>query len=92
MEQVAGHDGNYLSMAGVLHRNGKPPRFFDPPIADMTSGLYAVIAVLGALEASRQDGRGCRIDLGIADVAMPLQSFQLAVLDTAGRRSPRRPI
>ncbi|MBS0644492.1 MAG: CoA transferase [Proteobacteria bacterium] len=84
MEQAAGHDGNYLAMAGVLHRNGKPPRFFDPPIADMTSGLYAVIAILGALQARRCDGKGCHIDLGIADVAMPLQAFQVAALDTVG--------
>lgn len=84
MEQVAGHDGNYLAMAGVLHRNGKPPRFLDPPVADMTSGLYAVIAILGALEARRRDGKGCHIDLGIADVAMPLQGFQIAAVDTIG--------
>ena len=88
MEQIAGHDGNYLAMAGVLHRNGKPPRFFDPPFADMTSGLYAVIAILGALEARRKDGRGCHIDLGIADVAMPLQSFQIAALGVADAPQP----
>jgi crotonobetainyl-CoA:carnitine CoA-transferase CaiB-like acyl-CoA transferase len=81
MSQMAGHDGNYLALAGVLHRNGVPPRSFDPPIADMTSGLFAVIAILGALEARRRDGLGCHIDLGIADVAMPLQLYQLAALD-----------
>lgn len=81
MAQTAGHDGNYLALAGVLHRNGVPPRCFDPPVADMTSGLFAVIAILGALEARRRDGQGCHIDLGIADVAMPLQLFQLAAVD-----------
>lgn len=81
LSQTAGHDGNYLALAGVLHRNGVPPRCFDPPIADMTSGLFAVIAILGALECRRRDGLGCHIDLGIADVAMPLQLFQLAALD-----------
>jgi crotonobetainyl-CoA:carnitine CoA-transferase CaiB-like acyl-CoA transferase len=81
LSQAAGHDGNYLALAGVLHRNGVPPRCFDPPIADMTSGLFAVIAILGALECRRRDGLGCHIDLGIADVAMPLQLFQLAALD-----------
>jgi crotonobetainyl-CoA:carnitine CoA-transferase CaiB-like acyl-CoA transferase len=80
MAQVAGHDGNYLALAGMLHRNGIPPRFFDPPIADMTSGLFAVIAILGALQARQRDGQGCHIDLGIADVVMPLQLFQLAAL------------
>jgi alpha-methylacyl-CoA racemase len=78
---AAGHDGNYLALAGVLHRNGVPPRGFDPPIADMTGGLFAVIAILGALEARRRDGKGCQIDLGLADVAMPLQVFQLAAID-----------
>jgi len=81
LSQVAGHDGNYLALAGALHRNGAPPRCFDPPIADMTSGLFAVIAILGALESRRRDGQGCHIDLGIADVAMPLQLFQLAAVD-----------
>ncbi len=81
LSQTAGHDGNYLALAGVLHRNGVPPRCFDPPIADMTGGLFAVIAILGALEARRRDGLGCHIDLGIADVGMPLQLFQLAALD-----------
>ncbi len=78
LAQAAGHDGNYLALAGVLHRNGVPPRCFDPPIADMSSALFAAIAILGALEARRRDGMGCHIDLGIADVAMPLQLFQLA--------------
>jgi alpha-methylacyl-CoA racemase len=81
LSQAAGHDGNYLALAGVLHRNGVPPRCFDPPIADMTSGLFAVIAILGALEARRRDGLGCHIDIGIADVVMPLQLFQLAALN-----------
>lgn len=81
LAQAAGHDGNYLALAGVLHRNGIPPRYFDPPVADMTSGLFAMIAILGALAARRRDGLGCQIDLGIADVAMPLQTFQIAALD-----------
>ena len=81
--QIAGHDANYLALAGVLHRNGTPPHCFDPPIGDMTSGLFAVIAILGALEARRRDGQGCHVDLGIADVAMPLQLHQLAAVDVA---------
>jgi alpha-methylacyl-CoA racemase len=84
LAQTAGHDGNYLAIAGVLHRNGVPPRGFDPPIADMSSGLFAIIAILGALEARRRDGLGCHIDLGIADVAMPLQLFQIAALEADG--------
>jgi len=78
LRTVAGHDGNYLALAGVLHRNGAAPMFFDPPIADTSGALYAASAILGALYARRQGGRGCRIELALADVAMPLQLFQVA--------------
>ena len=54
LSAVAGHDGNYLAMAGVLHRNGA--KFFDPPIADTSGALYAAVAILGALHARRASG------------------------------------
>ncbi|HKM64084.1 MAG TPA: CoA transferase [Acidisphaera sp.] len=85
LAQAAGHDNNYLALAGVLHRNGVPPRAFDPPFADMTSSLFAAIAILGAVHGRRQDGLGCHIDLAIGDVAMPLQLFEIAALGATGR-------
>ena len=85
LAQEAGHDGNYLAGAGMLHRNGIPPRFFDPPIADLSGSLFAVIAILGALQARERDGRGCHIDLGLADVPMPLQLFEIAGLGATGK-------
>lgn len=85
LAQSAGHDGNYLAAAGVLHRNGVPPRFFDPPIADLSGSLFAVIAILGALQSRNRDGQGCHIDLGLADVAMPLQLFEIAALGATGK-------
>jgi len=76
---VAGHDANYLAQAGVLHRNGnEAPVYFDPPVADTTGSLYAVIAILGALRGRDRTGRGCMIDIGLADTAHPLQMFQVA--------------
>ena len=79
MSQAAGHDANYLAQAGVLHRNAQDkPFFYDPPMADVTGSLFAVIAILGALRAREADGLGCEIDIGLADVAMPLQLFPIA--------------
>ena len=79
LEQAAGHDANYLAQVGVLHRNGnEAPVYFDPPVADTTGSLYAVIAILGALRGRDRTGRGCMIDIGLADVALPLQIFQVA--------------
>jgi crotonobetainyl-CoA:carnitine CoA-transferase CaiB-like acyl-CoA transferase len=79
MAQAAGHDNNYLANAGVLHRNGQTgPMFFDPPVADVSSSLFGVIAILGALRAREADGQGCAIDIALADTVMPLQIFPIA--------------
>lgn len=85
LAQHAGHDANYLAGAGVLHRNGDAaPAFFDPPLADVTGSLFAVVAILGALRARESDGKGCAIDLALGDVAMPLQLFQVAAFGAIG--------
>ena len=75
----AAHDGNYLATSGILDRNGDTtPMFFDPPVADTSGSLFAVIAILGALHGRAGSGQGCAIDLGLADVMMPLQLLQVA--------------
>ncbi|MFM0265427.1 CaiB/BaiF CoA transferase family protein [Paraburkholderia sediminicola] len=80
----AGHDANYLAAAGVLHRNGHPPRYFDPPITDVSGALFATIAILGALHRRNVDGAGCFIDLALADTPMLLQQFALAGFGVSG--------
>ena len=47
-------------------------------MADVSGSLFLVIAILGALRARDADGRGCQIDIGLADTPMPLQLFQVA--------------
>lgn len=79
LEQAAGHDANYLAQAGVLHRNGEAaPMYFDPPIADTSGSLFAVIAIQGALRARERTGRGSFIDMALADVVNPLQLFRVS--------------
>jgi crotonobetainyl-CoA:carnitine CoA-transferase CaiB-like acyl-CoA transferase len=80
----AGHDANYLAASGVLHRNGNPPRYFDPPITDVSGALFAMIAILGALHRRDVDGAGCFIDLALADTPMLLQQFALAGYGATG--------
>ncbi len=90
LEQAAGHDANYLAQAGVLHRNGdNAPMYFDPPIADTSGSLFAVIAIQGALHARDRSGGGCFIDMALADVAAPLQLFRVADYGARGY-SPSR--
>jgi crotonobetainyl-CoA:carnitine CoA-transferase CaiB-like acyl-CoA transferase len=85
LAQSAGHDNNYLANAGVMHRNGEAlPAFLDPPVADGTGALFAAMTILGALLARHDDGHGCHLDVALADVAMPLQLFQVAGFGATG--------
>lgn len=76
---AAGHDANYLALSGILHRNGSDdPLYFDPPVSDFSGALFAGMVILGALRWRDRTGRGCQIDLALADTAMPLQLMQVA--------------
>jgi alpha-methylacyl-CoA racemase len=84
---VAGHDANYLAHMGVMHRNGngtQPAMFYDPPLADMAGSLFAAIAILGALQGRTRSGRGCEIDMSLADALMPLQMMHIASFGATG--------
>lgn len=76
---VAGHDVNYLSRAGVLDligEAGRPPSIPGVQIADMASGgMNAVIGVLMALFTRQQTGKGQYIDISMTDGSVSLLSM-----------------
>lgn len=79
LRDVAGHDGNYLALQGIMSRNGmERPSYFDPPLADAGGALFAAMSILGALHGRNRVGRGCVIDLALADAVMPMQLAQIA--------------
>ncbi|MGE0313450.1 MAG: CaiB/BaiF CoA transferase family protein [Lautropia sp.] len=81
----AGHDANYLALMGVLDRNGSDrPAYFDPPVSDVAGALFAAMTILGALHGRRRSGKGCAIDLALADTVMPLQLMQVADFGSNG--------
>ena len=83
--QVSGHDGNFLALSGIMHRNRQTkPYYYDPPIADCAASLFATIAILGALRSRERDDKGCHIDMSLADAPMAMQMFQLAHLGVSG--------
>lgn len=85
LSEAAGHDVNYLAVAGALHHNGPSGTpFFDPPVADCAGSLFAALAIVGALHGRLRDGRGTHIDLALADAVMPLQLCHLAALARTG--------
>ena len=89
LAQTAAHDINYLSLAGALyHGAGRENSCHEMPLADCAGGLFAALAVVGALHGRARDGRGCHIDLALVDAVMPLQVFQLAELSLTGASPP----
>ena len=79
----AGHDPAALAAAGVLSRlNGQPvPTLPGAQVADVMAGAHATIAVLLALAARGQTGRGSHGDIAMIDAAMPLLMVGLGRAD-----------
>jgi alpha-methylacyl-CoA racemase len=78
----AGHDLNYLAETGLLGltrgANGAPVL---PPVlaADISGGAYpAVMNILLALQRRNVSGRGCRIDVAMADNLFTFAYWALA--------------
>ena len=71
--QLAGLDIIAQAMSGLMSITGEPdsaPVKVGVPIADLTSALYATIAVLAALRARDRDGRGQFIDVSLFESAV----------------------
>lgn len=90
---VAGHDLNYLALAGVLDQigvAGGPPALSNLQIADLLGGaLTAAMGILAALVEARSMGRGRHLDVAMADAAFAHQYFALHALATHGTLPPR---
>ena len=78
----AGHDLNYIGLAGLLDLTGPregPPTIPGTQVADLAGALWAVIGILQALLAREQMGQGQRVDtslLGAALACLPVAVAQ----------------
>jgi alpha-methylacyl-CoA racemase len=80
---AAGHDLNYIALAGVLHsigRAGEPPT---PPlnlVGDFGGGaLYLAMGVLAALLEAERSGKGQVVDAAMVDGAASLMAIFYAL-------------
>lgn len=65
-----GYDVIAQAEAGTMSLTGEPegaPVRFPTPMADMTTGLYATIGILAALQARTKTGRGQLLDLSLLE-------------------------
>jgi crotonobetainyl-CoA:carnitine CoA-transferase CaiB-like acyl-CoA transferase len=87
----AGHDLNYIARSGILGLTGQEGNLpVIPPvqIGDLSSAMYAAVAILAALRESERTGRGRYLDIGMMDSAMSWLVMTAAEL-AAGDRGVR---
>jgi crotonobetainyl-CoA:carnitine CoA-transferase CaiB-like acyl-CoA transferase len=89
---LAGHDLNYIGIAGVLGLTGQKggsPVIPGIQIADLIGGgLYAVIGILSALMARQKTGRGQYVDISMLDGVVSLLPDSAALYFAEGK-APR---
>ncbi len=81
----AGHDLNYLARSGVLGAHGPSDRAPQVPgfqLADVSGGMWSVIAIQAALMERARTGQGAVIDIAMTDgvlgFAVPAMASALA--------------
>jgi alpha-methylacyl-CoA racemase len=83
----AGHDMNYQSAAGIVHlsRDDDGNVVFPPvPMADIFGAFHAATAVLAALLERQKTGRGTLLDVSLAESALTVNLFNMALTDLPG--------
>ena len=92
--QWAGHDLNYLAIAGFLHCSsrdeaGKPP-IPGATVADSAGGgMHAVMAILAALVRRANSGAGAYLDVAAADGILGLMALMVdETLATGEQQGP----
>lgn len=80
----AGHDINYLALAGVLAMSGQdpdgPPALAGVQIADLGGGaLWGAVAILAALIDRNRTGRGAHLDISMTEGAAALLAGEFGI-------------
>lgn len=84
MAPVAGHDLTYMALTGGLFASGtaERPVMTFPPLADHAGATLTMTAILAALVRRGTTGKGCRLDVSLAEAAL---GWMAGVLTTAHR-------
>lgn len=87
-----GYDFQIQGLSGLMSLIGEPegdPLRAGISIADLTTGLYSALAILGALFQRTQTGMGQFIDMALLDSTMALLSFAAQSYLLDGNLPPR---
>lgn len=93
LAKSAGHDINYISIAGALGaigRAGGPPQIPLNLVGDFGGGsLYLIAGVLAAVIEARTSGKGQVVDAAIVDGAAHLMSMMVSMQQTGSWNDER---
>lgn len=93
LRDKAGHDLNYVSLAGVPGLAGpsdRPPPTPPVQLADIAGGaLFGAVGILAALYEREKSGRGQQVDVSMCEGALAFLIPDLGNLDASGV-APRR--
>lgn len=92
MGGMPGYDAVIQAMAGMMSVNGNPdgePTRIGVPVVDLSTGLYAVIGILLALQERNRSGRGQFVEATLFDCGLSLLHPHLSNYFLSGN-SPRR--
>ena len=87
-----GYDLTVMAMSGLMSitgEPGRPPVKFGVPITDITTGMFAAIAILAALHYRSVTGEGQYIDMSMLDSQLLILSHQAFNYFATGR-DPKR--
>lgn len=79
-----------MSVTGESNDRGGGPQKVGVPIVDIMTGMYASIAVLGALVGRAGSGKGEHIDVGMLDVSVAMLANQAMNYLVSGDKPVRR--
>jgi len=81
-----GYDQVVQGTSGVMSLTGPEghPTKLGIPVADLTSGMFAAVAILGALMEVKRTGAGRTIDISMQDSMVALLTYQAAITLNTG--------
>jgi crotonobetainyl-CoA:carnitine CoA-transferase CaiB-like acyl-CoA transferase len=85
--QVAAHDLNYQSLAGIPHMTGDkngPPKIPGNAIADDAGGISAALSIMIAMFHKERSGEGQYVDFAMVDTLLNMMLLQLNEVQTSG--------
>ncbi len=83
MRRCPGYDFVFQGMGGLMSITGVPdgqpgaePMKVGVAVADLMTGMYATVAILGALEHRNRSGQGQYLDIALLDCLIAMTSYQ----------------